>query len=60
MRVTIFEAADRLGGKIHSKPFQLASASYEAGAAAQNGCDGFVTEARALQHITVRKAPRSL
>ena len=33
VRVTIFEAADRLGGKIHSKRFQLASASYEAGAA---------------------------
>ena len=33
VRVTIFEAADRLGGKIHSKRFQLAPASYEAGAA---------------------------
>ena len=33
VRVTIFEAADRLGGKIHSKRFHLASASYESGAA---------------------------
>lgn len=33
VQVTIFEASERLGGKIQSKRFQLAPASYEAGAA---------------------------
>ena len=33
VRVTIFEAAERLGGKIHTKRFQMAHANYEAGAA---------------------------
>ncbi len=33
VRVTIFEAGDRLGGKVETKQFQLARASYEVGAA---------------------------